>query len=124
MSMDQLRSRLDDAFSAVSPVPAPIEGAIRKGKVIRLRRQAVVAVGVAAVVAAAVFTPLAVHWGASPPPSTGSYTVTVQPPGPHSPPGEIASGTLNGKSWQLIDERRCPGGTATASSSKGLPSAA
>jgi len=110
MSMDQLRGRLDDAFSAVSPVSAPIEGAIRKGKVIRLRRRTVAAAGIAAVVTAAVFTPLAVHWSASPAPSTGPYTVTVRPPGPHSPPGEIASGTVNGKSWQVIAERRCPGG--------------
>jgi hypothetical protein len=31
----------------------------------------------------------------------GHYTVTVQPPGPRSPAGLIASGTVNGKRWQI-----------------------
>lgn len=33
--------------------------------------------------------------------SQGRYTVTVQPPGPGSPAGEIAQGTVNGQAWQL-----------------------
>jgi hypothetical protein len=106
MSMDQLRGRLDDAFSAVSPVSAPIEGAIRKGKMIRLRRRAVAAAGIAAVVAAGIFTPLAVQWQSAGPVTT-NYTVTVQPPGPHSPAGEIAWGTVDGKTWQIVWEKPC-----------------
>ena len=30
------------------------------------------------------------------------YTVTVQAPGPHSPPGLIALGTIDGQGWQFI----------------------
>jgi hypothetical protein len=35
---------------------------------------------------------------------------TVRPPGPHSPPGLIAAGTINGKSWQLAAGRPGTGG--------------
>ena len=42
--------------------------------------------------------------------------MTVQAPGPHSPAGEIASGTVNGKSWRLIVEKPGTGGAPAASS--------
>ena len=40
--------------------------------------------------------------------SRGGYTVTVQAPGPGAPAGEIASGTVNGQGWQIVEERHCP----------------
>jgi hypothetical protein len=106
VSVDDLRDlgeRMDDAFSAITPAPAPVEGAVRRGTRIRWRRRLTAAASVAAVVAAGVFVPLTVHWQASPARPTGPspYTVTVQPPGAHSPAGEIATGTIDGKRWQI-----------------------
>jgi hypothetical protein len=109
---EDLRERLDAAFQAVMPAPAPVDEAVRRGKRIRLRRRAVGAAGVAAAVAAAVLVPLGVHSHASPAPATrpGHYTVTVRPPGPHDPAGVIATGTINGKSWQFAVSRPGTGG--------------
>jgi hypothetical protein len=57
----------------------------------------VVAIGVFAV-------PSLLHPSASPGlpvAPVGRYTVTVQAPGPHSPSGLIASGTIDGQGWQF-----------------------
>ena len=40
----------------------------------------------------------------------GRYTVTVQAPGPHSAPGLIASGTIDGQSWQFTAGGTIDGG--------------
>src|ERR1019366_4729548 len=76
---DNLRDRLDDMLAMLAPSPAP---------------------------AAAAIVPSAVHVGASPAPATTyrgpQYSVTEQLPGPHSPKGEIAQGTINGKSWRYM----------------------
>lgn len=104
MSLDNnLREQLSDVFSAIDPAAAPIEATIRQGKRVRWRRRAAAAAGLAVVAAAAICVPLAVHPLASPSPATNParYTVTVQPPGPGSPAGEIAQGTVNGASWRL-----------------------
>jgi hypothetical protein len=102
-----LKEQLDRAFDAITPRPTPVEGAIRHGEAMRARRRAAVAVGLAGVVAAGVFgIPALAHRSAAPAPATPShYTVTVQGPGPHSPVGLIASGTVNGKRWQVIASR-------------------
>jgi hypothetical protein len=107
-----LHERLEAAFGAVTPRPAPIDGAVRRGKAIRVWRRAAVAAGVAAVVAIGVFAvPPLLHGPAAPGPgpaaprptaSVGAYTVTVQAPGPHSAPGLIALGTIDGQGWQFI----------------------
>jgi len=68
------------------------------------RRRVAVAAGAAAVVAIGVFAvPSLLHQTAAPAPVSPAkpYTVTVQAPGPHSAPGLIASGTIDGKRWQL-----------------------
>jgi hypothetical protein len=111
VSSHYLHDRLDDAFSVITPTPAPVDAAMHEGRRIRWRRRALAAASVAvaasvtvAVVAAAVVVPPAAEFRQpSPAPSTGpgQYTVTVQPPGPHSPAGLIASGTVNGKPWQV-----------------------
>ncbi len=64
----------------------------------------------AAVVAIGVFAvPPLLHAPAAPGPvapgpvaPASRYTVTVQAPGPHSPPGLIALGTIDGQGWQFI----------------------
>ena len=107
MSIDDLHERLEAAFEAVSPHPAPLEETVRRGRTIK-RRRAALAVGVAVVAAAAVLAgPSVVHGVAGPPPASpsGRVTVTVQPPGPGAQPGEIATGTINGKRWWIVADR-------------------
>jgi hypothetical protein len=101
-----LRHRLEQAFETVTLHPAPIDDAVRQGRTIRMRRRVIAAATVAAVAAVgavAAFGPTSLHKLVSPPPATQvNYpTVTVQLPGPHSVAGLIASGTVDGKSWQI-----------------------
>ena len=109
---EDLRERLDAVLQAVMPTPAPVDETVRRGKRIRWRRRAAGTAGVTAAVAAAVLVPLTLHSQASPEPATGPghYTVTVRPPGPHAPAGVIATGTINGKSWQFAVSRPGTGG--------------
>jgi hypothetical protein len=104
-----LYERLDLAIGAITLREAPVGGAIRRGRGIRLRRRVVVAAGVAAVVAAGVVgVPRLRHADAEHP--VASYSATVRPPGPHSPPGLIASGTVKGQRWQIVAGRPGAGG--------------
>ena len=99
-----LHGQLEAAFEAITPRPAPVDGAVRRGRAIRVRRRVAVAAGAAAVVAIGVFAvPSLLHRSAAlgPATQTGGYTVTVQAPGPHPAPGLIASGTIDGQRWQL-----------------------
>jgi hypothetical protein len=99
-----LHEQLEAAFEAITPRPAPVDGAVRRGRAIRVRRRVAVAAGAAAVVAIGVFAvPSLLHQTASPAPVSPAkpYTVTVQAPGPHPAPGLIASGTIDGQRWQL-----------------------
>jgi hypothetical protein len=102
---DHLRDRLDEVLTMPTPSPAPIEAAMRQGKRIRWRRRATAAAGLVVVIAATAIVPATVNIGAAPGPATthrGVHNgVTVQPPGPHSPAGEIAQGTINGKAWEM-----------------------
>jgi hypothetical protein len=93
--VSDLRENLDSAFAAIDPGPAPVDAAMRNGGKIRNRRRAWAVVGsVAAIgIVAAVFPALA-RQQAAPAPSTSHVRVTVNPPGPHSPAGLIASGTI------------------------------
>ena len=103
-----LHERLDEAFGAISPHPAPIDEAMRGGRTIRVRRRAILAVGLGAVAAAFAFAvPSLLHRTAAPAPAAParSYTVTVQAPGPGAQPGLIASGTINGQRWFIIADR-------------------
>jgi hypothetical protein len=104
-----LYERLDGAVEAIAPRPAPVDGVMRRGRVIRWRRRAVAVAGVAVVAAGVVAVPSLRHAG-SEKPATSRYTVTVQPPGPDSPPGLIASGTVNGQHWTLTAGRPGAGG--------------
>jgi hypothetical protein len=107
-----LYGQLEAAFEAITPRPAPVDGAVRRGRAIRVRRRVAVAAGAAAVVAIGVFAvPSLLHQTASPAPVSPAkpYTVTVQAPGPHSAPGLIASGTIDGQRWQLTAAKRGTG---------------
>ncbi|MGH3176181.1 MAG: hypothetical protein ACRDPF_20260 [Streptosporangiaceae bacterium] len=112
MSIDDQRDlyeRLDLAIGAITPREAPVGGAMRRGRGIRLRRRAAVAAGVAVVAAAGVVgVPTLRHADTERP--VASYSATVRPPGPHSPPGLIASGTVNGQRWQIVAGRPGAGG--------------
>ena len=111
MSIDDerdLHERLDGAVEAITPRPAPVDGVMRHGRVIRWRRRAVAVAAVAVVAAGAVAVPSLRHAAAQHQPATTRYTVTVRPPGPHSPPGLVAAGTINGQRWQVTLGR--PGG--------------
>ena len=112
MSIDDqhdLYERLDLAVGAVTPREAPVDRAMRRGRGLRLRRRAAVATGVAAVIAAGVVAVPSVRHAASENPAP-SYSATVRPLGPHSTPGLIASGTVNGQRWQIVAGRPGAGG--------------
>jgi hypothetical protein len=109
-----LHQQLEAAFGAITPRPAPVDGAVRRGRAIKVRRRVAVAAGAAAVVAIGVFAvPPLLHHSAAPAPGpvapVGQYTVTVQAPGPHSPAGLIASGTINGQGWQFTADGKLSG---------------
>jgi hypothetical protein len=88
-------------LGTVEVSPAPYLTAVRRGKSVRMRRRAFAAVGVAAVVLLGVLVPrLALHMG-QPAPVTPRYDVTTHQPGPGSPSGEVAWGTINGKLWRI-----------------------
>jgi hypothetical protein len=106
---DDLHERLEAVFGAISPHPAPVDDAIRGGRVIKGRRRLALAVGAGAVaVAAAIAVPSVLRHAAAPGPAAPEqqhYTVTVQAPGPGAQPGLIASGTINGQRWWIIADR-------------------
>ena len=106
---DDLHERLEAVFGTISPHPAPIDDAIRGGRVIKGRRRLALAVGAGAVaVAAAIAVPSVLRHTAAPGPAAPrqpQYTVTVQAPGPSAQPGLIALGTINGQRWWIIADR-------------------
>jgi hypothetical protein len=101
-----LGGRLDQAFQAITPRPAPVDQAVRQGRVIRVRRRLVAVAGLA-VVAAGIAVPVLLDHPASPPVlNQPRYpAVTVHPAGPHSPAGLIASGTAAGQPWRITEEK-------------------
>lgn len=121
-----LHGQLEAAFEAITPRPAPVDGAVRRGRAIKVRRRVAVAAGAAAVVAIGVFAvPSLLHQMAAPAPVSPAkaepYTVTVQAPGPHSAPGLIASGTIDGRSWQFTAAKPGTGTPGPASRSSRPP---
>ena len=103
--MSDLHERLDSAFAAVDPGAAPVEAAMLTGRKIRNRRRAGLLAGaVAVVVVAAVGVPALTRPDALPQPATSRIRVTVNPPGPHSPAGLIASGLIGSEPWNVSVE--------------------
>lgn len=103
-----LQERLDQAFQAITPRTAPVDQAVRKGRVIRVRRRiAAVAAPAVVAVAVAVAVPFLLHQAATQPVLNQSrhHHVTVHPAGPHAPAGLIASGTVDGQPWRVAADK-------------------
>lgn len=107
MSIDderELRLRLDSALEAITPSPAPVAVTLRRGKTIRTWRRVGVVAGLAAAVGIALAAPGLVHQIVRQTPEISHehrWVLTVYPPGPRPPKGEIAWGTINGKRWDI-----------------------
>jgi hypothetical protein len=100
--VSDLHEDLTTALGAVEPGAAPVEAAMLTGRKIRNRRRAGLLAGaVAVVVAAVVGVPAFAHQEALPQPDAGHVRVTVNPPGPHSPAGLVASGLVGATPWSL-----------------------
>jgi hypothetical protein len=99
----ELRRRLGNALDEVAPPPAPVAATLRRGKTIRTRRRVGVVAGLAAAVGVALAAPGLAHQIVRQPPVVRQqkWVLTVNPPGPHPPKGQIAWGTINGKRWRI-----------------------
>jgi hypothetical protein len=101
--VSDLHEELNTALAAVEPGAAPVEAAMLTGRKIKNRRRAGLLAGAVAVVAAVVVgVPAFTHQETLPPPVTGHMRVTVNPPGPHSPAGLIASGLIGSQRWDVV----------------------
>jgi hypothetical protein len=101
--VSDLHEDLNTVLGAVEPGAAPVEAAMLTGRKIRNRRRAGLLAGaVAVVVAVVVGVPAFAHQAALPAPATSHIRVTVNPPGPHSPAGLIASGLIGTAPWTLV----------------------
>lgn len=115
MSIDEreLGERLDDCFEAVKPSMVPVDSVLRQGKAIKFRRRTGAVATVAVVAAGVVGVPALLHQQ-DPPEAVQlprHYAVTVRSGGEvTSPAGLIASGTVNGKGWQVIASKPGTGG--------------
>jgi hypothetical protein len=99
-----IRKVLADMTADQPPVPPSRYAAVRRRAVLHRRRQlAGAAAAVAILVFAAIAVPLGLlHIGPQPPTAPSRhYHVSEFPPGPHSPKGLIAEGTLNGTRWKM-----------------------
>lgn len=104
--MSDLHAELDAALRAVTPLEAPVEAAMRRGRRIRRQRRLAAAAMVAAVaVFAAIGYPALTRPAAGPGPAPVQHqplTVTDIPPGTGSPDnGLIALGTIGSARWQV-----------------------
>jgi hypothetical protein len=124
--LDQLRVSLDEALRTISPVPAPVDAAVRRGKTIRARRRLTALAGVVAVAAAGLAGyPAMTHKQPAAPVPLPALThhhrpaanVTDVPPGPGAAPGTIAEGQVYGESWRVFTGK--PGTDGLPSAPKG-----
>ncbi len=92
----RLRQRLHEEFGALEISPPPVLRATSRGQGIRTRRRAVTAGVVALAVAGGALSAHATGGQTTRPP-----TVTVSVPDPAAPGGVFASGTADGKPWNL-----------------------
>jgi hypothetical protein len=105
-----LRELIDSALATIEPSPAPFSAVRRRGTTMRTRRRigigAGLATGLAAVAAGILVVPGLLHQPRHPlPASPRKPVVTVHPPSPNSPAGEVAWGTANGRHWQIMATR-------------------
>ncbi len=101
----QLRARLGPALDELQLRPAPLAAIVRDGRKAKVRKRislaASLAAGAAVVTAAALTLPSVLSGPAPAPPLSTHYHVTANSPGPLSPPGQIASGKINGVAWSV-----------------------
>jgi hypothetical protein len=90
-----LRQRLHEELGSLEISPVPVIAVTDRGRAVRARRRALVA-GVAAAAAVAL---VAANFAAAHAPARGG--VTLNAPNRSAPNGVFASGTANGKPWQL-----------------------
>jgi hypothetical protein len=98
----ELRNRLEALLYSVEPGPAPVAGAMRRGKGIRTRRWVSVAAGVAVLAVGAVMLPGVFRSTAATPIAPLHHEVTVIPVRPGSRPGLIGQGITDGHWWTAI----------------------
>lgn len=98
----EMRQRLSAVLDDLTPGPAPVAVVIRRGRTVRRRRIAgVTAAGLAAAAAVAGFSSLGLRLPSTAPESPRPPVVTVVPPGPGAPAGQIASGTVGREHWSV-----------------------
>jgi len=96
----ELRKRLSAVLDEMTPGPAPVGVVIRRGRGVRRRRAAGAAAAVlAAAAAVAGFSWLGLRLPSEAPVAPRPPVVTVVPPGPGAPAGQIASGTVGRAHW-------------------------
>lgn len=101
---DDARGRIGTALDEIAPSPAPVAAVIRRGKRIRFRRRAGVIAGLAAVGVAVAVAPGLTHDTSRyrpPVPLIKPPQVTIGRVGPHGPPGLIAKGAINDRTWTI-----------------------
>jgi hypothetical protein len=103
----ELRERLAGLLDGVTPHPAPVASAVRRGMAIRIRRWISVAAALAVIVAGASIAPALLHAHQASP-ATGThhkvphYRVMVLPLGTDARDGVIGQGISDGKQWKAI----------------------
>jgi hypothetical protein len=103
-----VREILTDLTAGQPPAPPGRYASVRRRAVARRRRQlAGAAAAVTVLVAGAIAIPLGLlHAGPTPPVAPSRhYRVSENPPGPGAPPGLIASGAVDGRTWHVIVQR-------------------
>ena len=96
----ELRKCLSAVLDEMTPGPAPVGVVIRRGRGVRRRRVAgATAAVLAAATAVAGFSWLGLRLPSQAPAAPRPPVVTVVPPGPGAPAGQIASGTVGHAHW-------------------------
>lgn len=96
----ELRQRLSTVLGELTPGPAPVGAVVRHGRAIRRWRVAGMAASALAAVAAVLAAGLlGLRLPSQTPAVPRPPVVTVVPPGPGAPAGQIASGTVGRAHW-------------------------
>ena len=109
----ELSERLDGVLDAITPSPAPVDAALRDGKLIRARRSITTTAGLAVAAGFVVAMPALLHQPARPGATPVRPTVTVRQlcPGPrHGVQGparqpELVAGRAGGPAAELVAGR-------------------
>ena len=110
----ELRGRLGGLLDSLETPPAPVAHAVRRGRVIRMRRWVSAVAGVAVLAAGAVVLPKLIEDHGGAPMASRHYMVTVDNLGPTARSGVIGAGTINGKHWRVVLDNRLGDGCMVA----------